>query len=107
MPALGRTSVHDSMVIKNSTPLGHQPSDRGVLPSSSPAVWNDGVLDEGYSEIDGELAAITSHASEIASLVSTPCPKKLTSNRIRAYEFCGYFKCGHFRWLGPRAPRTN
>jgi len=73
--ASGETDVRDNMVIENSTPLGHQPSDRGILGSTSPAVRNDGVLDNDYSEIDEELAAITAHASEFASQVKGKCTR--------------------------------
>jgi hypothetical protein len=38
-------------------------------------VRNDDVLDEDYSEISEELAAITAHASEFAKLVKGKCTR--------------------------------
>ena len=75
VPALGETSVQDGMDIDNSTSLGHLPSDRTILPSSSSAVRNDDVLDEDYSEISEELAALTAHASEFAKPVKGKCTR--------------------------------
>jgi hypothetical protein len=75
VPALGETSVHDSMAIDNSTSPGHLPSERTLLPSSSLSVRNGDVLDEDYSEISAELAAITAHASEFAKSVKGKCTR--------------------------------
>jgi hypothetical protein len=72
--ALGKTSVQDNIDTDNSTSISHQPSDRGILPSSSPAVQIDDVMDENYSEIDEELATLT----EEASALTTPAKGKKT-----------------------------
>ena len=74
VPALGKTSVQDNIDTDNSTSISHQPSDRGILPSSSPAVRIDDVMDENYSEIDEELATLT----EDVSVLTTPVKGKRT-----------------------------
>ena len=66
--------MQDNIDTDNSTSISHQPSDRGILPSSSPAVRIDDVMDENYSEIDEELATLT----EDVSVLTTPVKGKRT-----------------------------
>ena len=67
--ALGKTSVQDNIDTNNSTSTSHQPSDRSIVPSSSPVVRIDDVMDGDYSEFDEELATLTEGTSALTNPV--------------------------------------